>query len=83
MFLHVLGENGEMLAQQDARPAELYPTDTWYAGARVTTTHRLTLAQDAAGNLRLEMGLYRYPTLERLPITREGRLLDNGVLVLP
>ena len=72
-----------MITQRDARPSDTYPTDTWYAGVRITTTHTLTLPADARGEYRLELGMYNYPAQERLPIIQNGAALDNSVLVLP
>jgi hypothetical protein len=83
LFLHLLGAEGQMVTQQDARPSDMYPTDTWYAGLRITTTHTLTLPDDARGEYQLALGMYNYPAQERLTITQNGAPLNNGVLVLP
>jgi hypothetical protein len=82
LFLHLVDVQGTLVAQQDTRPLELYPTDTWNAGITLTTTHMLTLPADASGAYCLRRGMYSFPSLERLPITQGGVLLDNGILVL-
>jgi hypothetical protein len=67
VFVHVLDSSGALVAQQDSQPrAASYPTSLWDAGEVVDDPHPLTVA--SAPGLRLEIGLYTFPDLRRLPV---------------
>mgnify|MGYP002380681032 CR=1 FL=1 len=70
IFVHLLDENGALLAQQDALPqGGAYPTSIWAVGELVVDEAVLLLppgAQPAA----LSIGWYRLDTLERLSLAK-------------
>ena len=74
VFVHLLAADGTRLAQSDSIPAEQgYPTTCWRPGQLVSDMHRLVLPTHAPpGPYRLQVGLYRLETGERLPVYREG-----------
>jgi hypothetical protein len=67
VFVHLIGRDGELLAQSDGIPAGwTRPTTSWLAGEYVTDTHTLDVPTDApAGEYTLQAGLYN-PGGERL-----------------
>jgi hypothetical protein len=78
VFVHVLDGQGQLVAQQDSPPhGGSYPTSLWDAGEVVEDVHDLSLA---AGR-QLEIGLYTFPDLRRLPV--EGAGADRVLAPLP
>jgi 4-amino-4-deoxy-L-arabinose transferase-like glycosyltransferase len=75
-FVHLLDEEGTLLAQLDRPPAG-YPTTDWREGEVVADRYVVTLpAPMASGNYRLMTGWYYLPTLERLEEAVElGRMV--------
>ncbi len=73
VFVHVLDENGALVAQHDGVPmAGTRPTTTWQPGERLLDRHELTLPAGWTGNGRLVVGLYHSDTLARL-LTDDGQ----------
>ncbi len=69
VFIHLLDEQGTILAQCDAQPREgSYSTDHWVKGEIVLDTHVLTLPQEAPPSVRLAIGLYDAATGQRLAL---------------
>jgi hypothetical protein len=70
LFIHLMrGE--EMVAQQDTQPQNgALPTWAWLPGERVETTHTLTLPDNAQPPDALYVGLYSFPSLQRLAIQK-------------
>jgi hypothetical protein len=83
LFIHVKDQAGNLVAQQDTLPFDgQYPTWAWNIGETVITDHMLTLPADSASPYTLSLGMYRYPSLERLPVVQDGEpMLDNVVIV--
>jgi hypothetical protein len=78
VFVHLLGPDGQTVAQHDGQPfwEVALPTSTWQPGELLQDKHTLVLPPDLpAGEYHLEMGVYFWQTLERLPV------LENGVPV--
>jgi hypothetical protein len=58
VFVQVIGEDGQVIAQSDQMPASnTRPTTGWLAGEYVTDVHRLNVPE-FAGTARLIVGLY-------------------------
>jgi len=75
VFTQILGEEGQVVAQQDkVAGAESYPTSHWARGAIVRDRFLLTVQpQTAPGRYRLIVGLYDpTPAMPRLPVRGEG-----------
>jgi hypothetical protein len=70
VFVHLLGSNGQVIAQSDAQPAQnKRPTTSWLAGEYVTDPHSLTWnRQDYGGSASLEVGFYDQNTGERVKL---------------
>ena len=79
VFIHLLGDSGEVLAQDDARPAQwTYPTTEWQPGEYIRDEHLLHLPPETPrGDWRLTVGSYASETGGRLPV-RDA----DGVLLL-
>jgi hypothetical protein len=80
VFVHVVDENGTMVTQSDHPPfGEQFPTTVWESHKIYATDYQLVLPVGAA-NLKFYMGMYRWPSLERLPATAGGEPVpDNRV----
>ena len=74
VFIHLLGEQGQIKAQNDDLPrAGAYPVPWWQPEAVIADVHRLVLPPDlSSGVYQLAVGLYRPESGQRL-------LLDDGV----
>ena len=68
-FVHLLNENGQLVAQDDAVPAQgRRPTNEWPLNTLILDKHTLTVPPDRAFNSgQLRVGLYQTATVERLP----------------
>jgi len=82
VFVHLLTADGQLVAQHDDAPwweAPL-PTSTWQPGEQLLDRHRLTLPADLPpGDYRLQIGVYYWETLERLPVLENGQPVNNFV----
>jgi hypothetical protein len=83
VFVHVLNEAGEIVAQHDAQPVmNSYAADLWEPGQIVADMHPLIWPEDA-GDYRIAVGLYDPATLERWPVHDEAgnRQPDDRLLI--
>jgi 4-amino-4-deoxy-L-arabinose transferase-like glycosyltransferase len=73
VFVHLMGQNGSQVAQNDSPPLEnLYPTNYWVEGERVPDFHVLSIPTGVSpGRYRLEVGLYLPQDQQRLAILGE------------
>jgi len=80
VFVHVLDENGQVVAQVDQEPvAILAPTHRWQPGDIIRDPYSLALPPDLpAGTYRLSVGMYLRATGARLPIT-DANARDNAL----
>lgn len=82
-FLHVETADGVIIAQNDLRPESgKYPTNVWDRGELVRVTFSVTLPENMEMDARPLIGVYSFPSLERLPITRDGEHLPDSRLEL-
>ncbi len=90
VFVHVLDQQGKVIAQRDSEPtADLRPTTTWKASETIEDLHGVRLpANLLPQKLRLAIGLYDPITNARLPVRDangtpqpDGRLLIEGPTV--
>lgn len=70
VFVHLLDDANQSIASHDGPPMEgRYPTRAWFPGDVVPDSHRLLLdPATPAGTYRLLVGLYQWPSLERLQV---------------
>ncbi len=71
VFVHLVGEDGRLAGQVDSQPAAgSRPTSQWQPGVVITDPYALLTAADIpTGRYHLQVGLYTWPSLLRLPIT--------------
>lgn len=82
-FVHLVGPEGDNVAQADRWPGGL-PSDTWAAGEVIVDTYTITLPPDAPlGEYKMAVGLYTAVDGVRLPVvTAAGTaVLDNRVML--
>lgn len=83
VFVHLLAEDGSLLAQQDVAPVNgLRPTDGWAPGEVINDPHQVIVPEGAApGTYYLRVGLY--DGSGRLPVTDAGeaQVTDDTVFV--
>ena len=72
MFVHVLGPDGKLVAQEDRLDVAV---ETLHVGDEFLQTHRVTLPGDAqAGTYRIAIGLYSPVTNVRVPVAGSDRV---------
>ncbi len=78
VFVHVLDSTGKVVDQKDIQPAQGdNPTSLWDDGEIVPDEYKFSLP---SGAYRVEIGLYREQTGERLPVTdAKGNTLGDHV----
>ena len=85
VFLHLLGPDGSLVAQSDGEPANwTRPTTGWLPGEVVLDERVLAVPEGApAGDYELWIGVYSWPSLERLPAFRPdgSRWPDDRILL--
>jgi hypothetical protein len=83
-FVHVLDQEGRVVAQVDHVPGEgAFPTTGWLPGEVITDRFVISAAPDQlASAYQLEIGVYDLDTMERLPVLdRAGAVQDTRVLL--
>lgn len=70
VFVHLLDGNGRIVAQRDGQPGDgFYPTSIWDPGEVVPDEYAIIVPPDLpAGDYEVVVGMYYFPTGERLPI---------------
>jgi hypothetical protein len=86
-FVHLLGPDGQVIAQHDGDPVGSYtPTTRWRSGELIADRHRVPLPSGLPpGVYGLKGGLYQLQPLQNLlvdPQTADNRV-DLGVVSLP
>ena len=84
VFIHVLDENGQLVAQDDSIPALwTYPTSSWQPGETVVDFHRVRLSNaDPNKPYTLVVGMYDEATGDRLGrIDASGKVIDDKVVL--
>jgi hypothetical protein len=83
VFVHLVDEVGELVAQHDGMPfMGANPTAMWETGTRTPDPHVITLEGVPPGRYELRVGLYSWPSLQRLPAFANGVRLDQDSFVL-
>jgi 6-pyruvoyl-tetrahydropterin synthase related domain len=84
IFVHMLGEGGQVVAQHDGDPVGGFtPTTRWRSGELIADRHRLLLpASLPEGSYTLKAGMYQFQPLRNLqtePVTPDGRIYLGDV----
>jgi 4-amino-4-deoxy-L-arabinose transferase-like glycosyltransferase len=85
VFVHFIGQEGQILAQWDSQPREgAYPTSLWDRGEVVRDERELALPEELpAGEYQIAVGMYLLETMQRLPILDgDGNHLPNDQVTL-
>jgi hypothetical protein len=91
VFVHVVDQDGAIIAQHDGVPQGDYPLYRWVAGEVVLDEVTIPLPRDLpAGFYRVRVGFYRPETGERLPVVESSGeagadyiWLDDPIIVRP
>ena len=85
VFVHLLDGKGQAAASHDGPPMDgRYPTKAWLPGEIIPDVHHIALVPDIpAGTYWLKVGMYRWPSLEHLPVwDKQGIEQADHVIVL-
>ena len=85
VFVHLVGVDGAIGAQHDGLPLlGAYPTSEWGEGLHLPDPHPLEVdPATPSGDYLLMAGMYRWPSLERLPAyRRDGERWRDDLIVL-
>jgi hypothetical protein len=85
VFFHLFDVNMDLVAQSDVAAFGLdLPSSAMVPGHPIGVSYSLNLPEDIrAGEYLLRMGVYTYPSFERLPVRDDaGRVLPNGLIDL-
>ena len=71
VFVHLLNQSNEKIAQRDGQPVQwMRPTSTWQAGEQIVDHYGMRLPDDLPpGRYRVDVGLYDPVSGQRLPIS--------------
>jgi len=85
IFVHILDDEGHLVAQHDAHPVNnSYPLPAWQNGTIILDEHVLQLPADLrAGRYDLAIGIYDPDTLQRWPVSSpdEMSITERRVLL--
>ena len=92
-FVHLRERGAGLLTQLDSQPLNgRFPTSYWLPGQVVTDVFGLQLKPEVydafrraleSGSLELNIGMYTWPTMDRLPVTDEsGMTLPSNTIVI-
>lgn len=81
LFIHLLDEQGQLIAQYDGMPLNgQWPTTCWQSGRPFSDVYELQLPDDVqAGIIKVTMGFYFWPTGERLPLVQPDGRVDHNI----
>ncbi len=85
VLVHLLSPNNAITTQADGAPAHgTRPTSQWRAGDIVIDSHEITLPADLPpGEYTLAVGMYRWPSLERLALRMGDTQQADDVVRIP
>ena len=81
MYTHIIGPDGKPIAQADRLDA---PSIFWVNGDLLIQLHEMTVPNSTAGGeYPLSVGIYTPTNLQRLPVTVEGKVVDDHLQLPP
>lgn len=83
-FVHLIGPDGQLVAQHDKQPLDGFlPTSLWRVRATVTDVFELALpAEVPSGTYALRTGMYDPVTVERLPVTQGDEPKGDSIVLV-
>ena len=83
VFTHVIDESGHLVGQRDAEPGGgRNLTDTWREGQQVLDRYGLPIQPGTPpGEYLVEVGMYSLEDGLRLPVVRNGQVVDDRVIL--
>jgi len=83
-FAHLIAPDGQLMAQDDHELGRgLYRTMFWQTGEVIREKYTLAVPKDApAGDYALWVGIYRFPSLERLPVRSSSVPAQDDTIAL-
>ncbi len=76
IFIHIIDDAGNAVAQFDGQPqGGDRPMTSWIPGEIIPDAYAIAIPADAPASLHVQMGLYNWQTLERLPLAAGGDIL--------
>jgi hypothetical protein len=85
VLIHLINAHGERVAQFDGPPAGgARPTSHWRQGELILDARQIMIPGDIPpGHYTLLVGMYQWPSLERLSLTYDGERREEDVLRIP
>lgn len=84
VFVHLVDENGQIVAQSDGEPAAwTRPTTGWLPGEIVLDVHTISLENVPPGSYQLNIGLYDPETGDRLVVAGGGTAVIIPDVTIP
>ncbi|MBN1221477.1 MAG: glycosyltransferase family 39 protein [Anaerolineae bacterium] len=83
VFVHLLNDHGQIVAQQDQIPGGgQFPTTGWLVDEYLTDPYNLLIPADTLpGQYWLEVGLYNANDFSRLPVIKAGEIMGDHVIL--
>jgi hypothetical protein len=85
LFVHIVDDTDQLIAQLDGPPiSRYYPTYEWAEGLLLPDPHIIEIGPDVPpGTYRLIVGMYEWPSLVRIPAFRTdgSRWPDDRILL--
>jgi len=81
VFVHLLNQEGRLVAQIDSPPAGgAFPTSEWVPGEEVLDHYAIRLPPDLIpGPYQLNVGMYLWPAMTRLPVLKDGQVIGDFI----
>ncbi len=81
VFVHIVDDAGQIIAQSDAQPlGGQYPTSIWSPGETIIDERVITGVPP--GEYQIYVGWYRWDTLERLPVVSSAQTASDNRFLL-
>jgi len=83
LFIHLADATGWVHVQRDTESGwGFYPTTTWPVGPLIEDMRSLPLPADLPpGEYQVRAGWYSLPDVQRLPVTQDGEVIGDAVVV--